>query len=104
MSDPIERPDEFPRLGDIVHYREPDHPTVVRAAIVIATQDTIDPAGSPVPTDPPLSDPENVHLRVLTPTDKGDYTVHDVRHQDRHIAPAPGCWGFPERTERRPAV
>lgn len=91
--------DEFPRLGDIVHYRDPDRHHVVYAAIVIGTQDTIDLAGQPVPCTPTLSDPENAHLRVLAVN--GDRTVLNVMHQDRYRGPAPGCWGFPHRTERR---
>jgi hypothetical protein len=91
--------EEWPRLGDLVHFRDPDDPRRVHAAIVIAVQDTVDPAGQSVPCTPRISDPSNVHLRVLSVD--GDYTVLDVAHQDRLRGPAPGCWGWPERTERR---
>lgn len=91
--------EEWPRLGDIVHYREPGDPRVVHAAVVIGVQDTVDPAGSPVPCTPRISDPGNAHLRVLTVD--GDRVALDVPHDDRHRGPKPGCWGWPERTERR---
>ena len=76
-----------PRLAQLVHYRGKRGLHAPRAAMVIATVDSLDPRGVESGQVPALSTPEHVHLFVFTPSDKGFFVEYDVPPGD-----GPGQW------------
>ena len=94
----------IPTLGRIVHYRGNQGLLAPRAAIVTATQDSLDPRGVASGDVPALDSPDHVHLRVYTPVDKGGFAEYNVpRGQATDDQPAtagtipPGTWCWPPR-------
>ncbi|GAB2918621.1 hypothetical protein ACFMQL_20500 [Nonomuraea fastidiosa] len=81
---------ERPTTGRIVRYRGKQGLHAVRAAIVTADVDTLDPAGVRVGAIPPLDSPFHVHLWVFTPGAAGGRHEYNVPPGDE-----PGTWHWP---------
>lgn len=91
-----------PSLGRIVHYRDYRGTRrgffAPRAAIVVATMDSLDSAGGRDGDFPPLTDDESVHLWVYAPGDRGGFMEHDVPFSDLiGDEIPPGSWYWPPR-------
>lgn len=93
-----------PTLGRIVHYRGKQGLHAPRAAIVTATQASLDPRGIESGDVPALDSPEHVHLWVFTPGAQGGFAEFNVPHgepADGQEATAgtipPGTWCWPPR-------
>lgn len=84
-----------PTLGRIVHYRGREGLQTLRAALVVATVDTLDPTGVESGDVPALQSPMHVHLHVFTPSDRGWFPEYDVPIDKAAGGPAPGCWSWP---------
>lgn len=85
-------------LGRIVHYRGNRGLQTMRAAIVTATVDTLDPRGVDAGDVPPLTDDEHVHLWVYTPSAAGGFPEFNVPHGHGDEAGGdipPGSWTWP---------
>lgn len=94
----------LPTLGRIVHYRGRLGHQAPRAAIVTATQDSLDPRGVASGDVPALTSPEHVHLWVFTPGDRGGFPEFNVpRGPAADVQPTtagtipPGTWCWPPR-------
>jgi hypothetical protein len=91
-----------PTLGRIVHYRGKQGVLAMRAAIVTATVDTLDPGNVEAGHVPGLDSPEHVHLHVFTPGPSGGFVEYNVplgepgEHQPGQEIP-PGSWCWPPR-------
>lgn len=81
-----------PSLGRIVHYRGKQGHHATRAAIVTATEDTLDLRGVEAGHVPPLDDILHVHLWVFTPGESGGFPEYNVQPGDE-----PGQWTWPPR-------
>ncbi|TDD11858.1 hypothetical protein [Nonomuraea diastatica] len=81
---------ERPTTGRIVRYRGKQGLHAVRAAIVTADVDTLDPEGVRVGAVPPLDSPFHVHLWVFTPGARGGFHEYNVPPGD-----PPGTWHWP---------
>lgn len=107
MSDPA------PTLGRIVHYRGKYGLQTMRAAVVTATVDTLDPAGVERGDVPALDSPAHVHLWVWTPAatgqnaEAGGFAEFNVPPGGSGGDVEPGMWRWPViyqtvETDRRP--
>jgi len=81
-----------PTLGRILHYRGKQGFNAMRAAIVTATVDSLDPRGVEGGHVPALDSPLHVHLWVYTPSDAGGFAEYNVPPGD-----GPGRWSWPPR-------
>jgi hypothetical protein len=81
-----------PTLGSMVWYRGKQGIHAVRAAIVTATVDTLDPRGVEAGHVPALDDELSVHLWVFTPGEQGGFAEYNVKPGDE-----PGQWSWPPR-------
>lgn len=79
--------------GRIVHYFAKTRGYTL-AAVVTATQESLDPEGVAMGHVPPLSSADHVHLHVLTPGAQGDYQEFNVPFSDEN---EPGTWNWPAR-------
>jgi hypothetical protein len=84
---------ERPTTCRIVRYRGKQGLHAIRAAIVTADVDTLDPEGVRIGAVPPLDSPLHVHLWVFTPGQQGGFHEYNVPPGDK-----PGCWRWPPRT------
>lgn len=82
----------LPTTGRIVRYRGKSGFHAVRAAIVVADVNTLDPRGVETGVVEPLDSPEHVHLWVFGPGTAG--------FSENNIGPGdgPGQWSWPPRT------
>lgn len=92
-----------PALGRIVHYRGREGLKTVRAAVITATVDTLDPRGVAAGTVDGLDSPQHVHLHVFTPGRDGFPETNVPYSPGRGGTPEPGCWAWPDFT-RGPAL
>jgi hypothetical protein len=90
-----------PTLGRIIHYRGRQGLHTMRAAIVTATVDTLDPRGVEAGQVPALTDESHVHLWVFTPAASGinagtggfpEFNVPQGLPGDGEIPPGSWCW------------
>ncbi|MER7363287.1 hypothetical protein [Nonomuraea wenchangensis] len=81
---------ERPTTGRIVRYRGRQGLQAIRAAIVTADVDTLDPEGVQVGAVPPLESPLHAHLWVFTPGARGGFHEYNVPPGD-----LPGTWHWP---------
>jgi hypothetical protein len=74
----------------------------MRAAIVTATVDTLDPRGVDAGHVPGLDSPDHVHLWVYTPSEAGGFAEFNVPGHVEEIAGdiAPGSWTWPTITTK----
>ncbi|GGK32268.1 hypothetical protein GCM10010124_26300 [Pilimelia terevasa] len=94
-----------PTLGRIVHYRGKQGYQAARAAIVTATEETLDPRGVEAGHVPALTDDTHVHLWVYSPGDSGGFAEYNVApgRPDDPLTQAtaanipPGTWCWPPR-------
>lgn len=93
-----------PTLGRIVHYRGKQGLLAPRAAIVTATQDSLDPRGVESGEVPGLDSDQHLHLWVFTPGDRGGFAEYNVPRgesadgQDTTAGTIPpGTWCWPPR-------
>lgn len=87
-----------PTLGRIVHYRGKQGLQTMRAAIVTATIDSLDPEGVATGAVLAVDSDQHVHLWVFTPSVAGGFPEYNVpfgQVDDSDIAP--GTWGWPPR-------
>lgn len=87
-----------PTLGRIVQYRGKQGLQAMRAAIVTATVDTLDPRGVEAGEVPALDSPNHVHLHVFTPSTAGFFVEFNVP-QDEPGMCRPGMWQWPTRVD-----
>jgi len=84
-----------PTLGRIVHYRGKQGLLAMRAAIVTADINSLDPRGIESGEVPALDSPRHVHLWVFTPGEKGgfaEFNVPEGEPVDGCIPPGSWCW------------
>lgn len=95
-----------PSLSRIVHYRGKQGLQTMRAAVVTATVNDLDPRGVERGDVPALSSPSHVHLWVWTPAASGpnaaaggfaEFDVPLGEELDGCIPP--GSWRWPPRVE-----
>jgi hypothetical protein len=92
-----------PSLGRIVHYRGKTGLAAMRAAIVTADTNSLDPRGVEAGEVPALSSDMHVHLWVFTPGARGGFEEYDVAPGgvagggDAVGEIAPGTWCWPPR-------
>lgn len=98
-----------PTIGQIVFYRGRAGLQTVRAAIITATVDTLDPRGVAAGHVPSLSGPDHVHLWVFTPAAGGpnssaggfaEFNIPYSEPANPHATepyPSPGAWCWPGR-------
>ncbi|MEQ4717905.1 hypothetical protein [Nonomuraea sp. B19D2] len=84
---------ERPVTGRIVRYRGKQGLHAVRAAIVTADVETLDPEGVRLGAVPPLDSAFHVHLWVFTPGQQGGFHEYNVGPGSE-----PGTWHWPVRT------
>ncbi|MEU6783397.1 hypothetical protein ABZ912_29735 [Nonomuraea angiospora] len=84
---------ERPVTGRIVRYRGKQGLHAVRAAIVTADVETLDPEGVRLGAVPPLDSAFHVHLWVFTPGAVGGFHEYNVSPGGE-----PGTWHWPART------
>lgn len=82
-----------PTTGRILRYRGREGHQAVRAAIVIADVETLEPAGVEAGHIPALDSDEHVHLWVFTPSAAGGFLEYNVAPGDD-----PGQWSWPPRS------
>ncbi|MEW1838556.1 hypothetical protein AB0392_11430 [Nonomuraea angiospora] len=82
-----------PTTGRIVRYRGKHGLHAIRAAIVTADVDTLDPEGVRVGAVPALDSPHHVHLLVFTPGAQGFFHEFNVPAGDE-----PGTWHWPDES------
>lgn len=103
LRSPDSRP-VVPALGEIVHYRGKLGYQAPRAAIVVATVDSLDPRGIEAGDVPALDSPEHAHLWVFGPGTAGfpEFNVPRGTAPDGERATAgtipPGTWCRPSPT------
>jgi hypothetical protein len=85
-----------PTMGRIVHYRGRQGLLNMRAAIVTATVDSLDPRGVEAGLVPCLDSDHHVHLWVFTPSVVGGFAEFNVPEgnpgDDGCIPPGSWCW------------
>lgn len=84
-----------PSLGRIVHYRGKQGLLAMRAAIVTATVDSLDPRGVEAGEVPALDSDQHLHLWVFTPGAAGGFAEFNVplgEPVDGCIPPGSWCW------------
>lgn len=81
-----------PTTGRILRYRGRHGFNAVRAAIVTADVETLDPRGVESGAIPALDSDDHVHLWVFTPGEAGGFTEYNVAPGD-----GPGQWSWPPR-------
>jgi len=81
-----------PSLCRMVIYRGRSGHNAKRAAVVIATQDSLDPRGIESGAVPALDSPMHVHLHVFTPSEQQGWTEYNVVYGE-----GPGEWSWPPR-------
>ncbi|WP_330438830.1 hypothetical protein OHB44_28065 [Micromonospora sp. NBC_00821] len=81
-----------PSTGRIVRYRGKQGLLAMRAAIVTADVETLDPRGVAADEVPALDSDQHVHLWVFTPSEKGGFAEFNVAPGDE-----PGQWSWPPR-------
>jgi hypothetical protein len=87
-----------PTLGRIVHYRGTHGFQAMRAAIVTADVDSLDPRGVAAGVIPALDSDQHVHLWVFTPDSPGVNTEYNVpRGAGIGTEIPPGTWCWPAR-------
>lgn len=89
----------FPTIGRIVHYRSRTG-TYTGPAMVVATEETLAPAGVEAGHVPPLSSTWHVHLVCFTPGKNvgGTYQEFDIPpDHDGDKEHTPGTWRWPAR-------
>jgi hypothetical protein len=85
-----------PSLGRIVQYRGKQGFQALRAAIVTATVDSLDPRGVEAGDVPALDSDQHVHLWVFTPGEKGGFAEFNVPCDEPGLC-RPGNWQWPTR-------
>ena len=96
---------QTPSLGRIVHYRGKQGFLAMRAAIVTATVDSLDPRGIASGDVPGLDSVQHVHLWVFTPSERGGFAEFNVPRGEASTEGAevtageipPGSWCWPPR-------
>jgi len=83
----------IPTTCRIVRYRGKQGYQAVRAAVVTADVDTLDPRGVDAGEVPGLDSPMHVHLWVFTPGGSAGFAEHNVSYGD-----GPGQWSWPPRS------
>lgn len=87
-----------PTTGRILRYRGKQGFNAVRAAIVTADVETLDPRGVESGVIPALDSDEHVHLWVFTPGESGGFTEYNVPHGEAVDGSIPpGTWDWPPR-------
>lgn len=93
-----------PTTGRILRYRGKQGLLAMRAAIVTADVDTLDPRGVESGDIPGLDSDEHVHLWVFTPGEKGGFTEYNVPKGEAAGGQEPtggtippGTWCWPPR-------
>lgn len=87
-----------PSLGRIVHYRGREGLQTLRAAIITATTDTLDPRGVATGAVEALDSPQHVHLLVYTPGPRGGFDEANIPYgRGADGTPEPGMWAEPPR-------
>ncbi len=89
---------DAPGLGRILHYRGKLGLQTMRAAIVTATAETLDPAGVEAGTVEPITDASHVHLWVWSPSadnPNGGFPEFDVPFGGGDLEIPPGTWRWP---------
>lgn len=86
-----------PTLGRIVHYRGKIGYNAMRAAIVTADVNSLDPRGVEAGVIPALDSDEHVHLWVFTPGESGGFTEYNVPPGEAGDGIPPGTWMWPPR-------
>jgi len=81
-----------PTTGRILRYRGNQGHNAVRAAIVTADVETLDPSGVESGAVPALDSDMHVHLWVFTPGGAMGFAEHNVAPGDE-----PGQWHWPAR-------
>jgi len=81
-----------PTTGRILRYRGKQGFRAVRAAIVTADVETLDPRGVESGEVPSLDSDLHVHLWVFTPGERGGFAESNVGPGD-----SPGQWSWPPR-------
>jgi hypothetical protein len=89
--------DPKPTIGRIVQYRGKQGYQALRAAIVNATVDTLDPRGIEAGDVPALDSDEHVHLWVFSPGERGGFPEYNVRRDEPGMC-RPGTWQWPTRS------
>lgn len=84
----------FPTIGRVVQYRGKQGYQALRAAIVTATVDTLDPRGVEAGEVPALDSKRHVHLWVFTPSNAGGFAEFNVP-LDEPGKCRPGYWQWP---------
>jgi hypothetical protein len=84
--------DQKPTTCRILRYRGKQGLMAMRAAIVTADVDTLDPRGVESGEVPALTDDQHVHLWVFTPGALGGFAEYNVGPGDE-----PGQWSWPPR-------
>jgi len=82
-----------PTTGRILRYRGKQGFNAIRAAIVTADVETLDPRGVEAGAIPSLDSDEHVHLWVFTPGAAGGFHEYNVGPGD-----GPGQWLWPPRS------
>ena len=95
-----------PSPGRIVYYRGKLGVKAINPAVIVATVDTLEPAGVEADPNLALDDFMHVHLRVMTAGEPGGYTEYKVPHisqvEDPEMhdqfpeGPATGTWAWPD--------
>lgn len=83
-----------PTTGRVLRYRGKLGLNAVRAAIVTADVDTLDPRGVASGDIPALDSDQHVHLWVFTPGERGGFTEYNVPP-----GTGPGQWHWPARDD-----
>ncbi len=79
----------------LVQYRGKQGYQALRAAVVTAAVDTLDPRGVEAGDVPALdSDDEHVHLWVFTPSEQGGFAEFNVARDEDGMC-RPGTWQWP---------
>ena len=87
-----------PTIGRIVQYRGKQGLQALRAAIITADVDSLDPRGVEAGTVPALDSDAHVHLWVFTPSEAGGFAEFNVP-QDEPGQCRPGMWQWPTRKD-----
>jgi hypothetical protein len=87
------RKEMTPTICRLVQYRGKE---ALRAALIVATVDTLDPRGVEAGDVPALDSPTHVHLVVFTPGKVGHFSEYNVPLDDEGMC-RPGTWQWPTR-------
>jgi hypothetical protein len=93
---PRSAPNQQPTICRMVQYRGKEGLQALRAAVIAATVDTLDPRGVEAGDVPALDSPNHVHLVVFTPGESGHFTEYNVPLDEPGMC-RPGTWQWPTR-------